>query len=42
MADMKSEKGVPSPFPAPLQTSQAAQNTVAQNRSEERRVGKEC
>ncbi len=31
MADMKSEKGVPSPFPAPLQTSQAAQNTVAQN-----------
>lgn len=30
MTDMKSEKGVPSPFPAPLQTA-AAQNTAPQD-----------
>lgn len=31
MSDVETRKGVPSPFPAPLQTAAAAQNTAPQN-----------
>lgn len=31
MSDVEARKGVPSPFPAPLQTAAAAQNTASQN-----------